>query len=229
MNIERFHHGEFDIEVLPRDGSFIVLAPGLAKGLGYRDSQTMLRAVPEAEKGYALVRTPGGDQRVWHVTEPGFYRVIGQRQTARIKDGYIRDQVDRFQNWVFHDVLPSLRAHGQYTAPVPGNFAEPVVLNWDTAAAHLRQRYGLPIEDAMEMRERLTDAGVLRQSGVPCKEYRDLFWPVGRRFDIHAHALPILAGRVTKELYRLAEAQAGVQTALELDAIGRAALESGGR
>ncbi|MFF4403675.1 hypothetical protein [Streptomyces sp. NPDC001404] len=47
------------------------------------------------------------------------------------------------------------------------------------------------------------------------------------RFDIHAHALPILAGRVTRELYKLAEAQNGVQTALELDAIGRAALERG--
>lgn len=228
MNIERFTDGDFDIEVLPRDGSFIVLAPGLAKGLGHRDARTMLRAVPDGEKGYALVRTPGGDQRVWHVTEPGFYRVIGQRQVSRIKDAYTRDQVDRFQRWVFHDVLPSLRKTGQYAAPVPGNLPEPVVLNWDTAAAHLRQRYGLPIDDAMEMRERLTDAGVLRQSGVPCKEYRDLFWPVGRRFEIHAHALPILAGRVTRELYRLAEAQAGVQTALELDAIERTALAAGG-
>ena len=43
MNIERFHHGEFDIEVLPRDGSFIVLAPGLAKGLGHRDARDMVR------------------------------------------------------------------------------------------------------------------------------------------------------------------------------------------
>lgn len=229
MNIERFHDGEFDIEVLPRDGSFIVLAPGLAKGLGHRDARDMVRNLGDDEKGYASVPTPSGDQRVWYVTEPGFYRIIGQRQTSRIKDAYVRDQVDRFQRWVFHDVLPSLRNTGQYTAPVPGNLPEPVVLNWDTAAAHLRQRYGLPIDDALEMRERLTDAGVLRQSGVPCKEYRDLFWPVGRRFDIHAHALPILAGRVTRELYRLAEAQSGVQTALELDAIGRAALEGGKR
>jgi prophage antirepressor-like protein len=227
VNIERFTNAEFDIEVLPRDNSFIVLAPGLAKGLGYRDAQTMLRSTPDGEKGYALVRTPGGDQRVWHVTEPGFYRVIGQRQISRIKDDFIRDQVDRFQRWVFHEVLPSLRQNGHYSPPVPGNFPEPVVLPWDTAAAHLRQRYGLPIDGAIEMRERLTDAGVLKLTGTPRKEYRDLFWPVGRRFDIHMHALPILAGRVAQELYRLAEAQSGVQTALELDAISRRALESG--
>lgn len=226
MNIERFTNAEFDIEVLPRDNSFIVLASGLARGLGHRDAANMLRSVPDDEKGYSLMSTPA-DQQIWHVTEPGFYRVIGQRQTSRIKDAYVRDQVDRFQRWVFHEVLPSLRAHGHYTPPVPGNFPEPIVLTWETAAAHLRQRYGLPIEDAMELRERLTDAGVLKLTGTPRKEYRDLFWPVGRRFDIHAHALPILAGRVTRELYRLAEAQAGVQTALELDAIGGSALEGG--
>jgi prophage antirepressor-like protein len=229
VNIERFTNAEFDLEVLPRGETFIVLAAGLAKGLAYSSAKDMLRSAPDDEKGWASVPTLGGDQRVWHLTEPGFYRVIGQRQTSRIKNPVIRDQVDRFQRWIFHDVLPSLRAHGHYVAPVPGNFAEPVVLTWESAAAHLRQRYGLPIDDAMELGERLKDAGVLKLTGTPRKEYRDLFWPVGRRFDIHAHALPVLAGRVTRELYRLAEAQAGVQTALELDAIGRAALEGGER
>jgi prophage antirepressor-like protein len=227
MNIERFHQGEFDIEVLPRDGSFIVLAAGLARGLGYRDAHKLVASLPSEDKGYTLTGTPGGDQKVWYVTEPGFYRAIGQRQTSRIKDGYVRDQVDRFQRWVFNDVLPSLRKTGQYSAPVPGNLPEPVVLTLESAAAHLRQRYGLPVEDVTDLANRLKDAGVLKLTGTPCKEYRDLFWPVGRRFDIHAHALPILAGRVTRELYRLAEAQAGVQTALELDAIGRAALTRG--
>jgi prophage antirepressor-like protein len=225
VNIERFTNAEFDIEVLPREGSFIVLAPGLARGLAFAKAADMVRSLPDDEKGCELVRTPGGDQQVWHVTEPGFYRVIGQRQISRIKDTFIRDQVDRFQRWIFHQVLPSLRQQGHYSPPVPGNFPEPTVLTWDTAAAHLRQRYGLPIEDAVEMRERLTDAGVLKLTGTPRKEYRRLFWPVGRRFDIHMHALPILAGRVTRELYRMAEAQAGVQTALELDAINRRALE----
>ena len=234
MNIERFTNAEFDIEVLPRSGSFIVLASGLAKGLGFAEARDMLRSVPDEEKGSetAPIRSANGvEQRrdVQYVTEPGFYRVIGQRQTARIKNDVIRAHVERFQSWIYHDVLPSLRAHGQYTTPVPGNFPEPRTLTWDTAAAHLRQRYGLPVEDAIELIERLKDAGVLKLTGTPCKEFRDLFWPVGRRFDIHEHALPILAGRVTRTLYDLAEAQAGVQTALELDAIGRAALERGAR
>ncbi|WP_424891841.1 BRO-N domain-containing protein [Streptomyces sp. XH2] len=229
MNIEHFTTAEFDIEVLPRNGSFVVLAPGLARGLAYKDARDMLRSIPDDEKGSALVRTPGGNQQVWHLTEPGFYRVIGQRKTGRIRNDAIRKQIERFQRWVFHDVLPSLRKHGHYAPPVPGNLGEPVVLTWEKAAAHLRQRYGLPVDDAVVLRERLTDAGVLKLTGTPRKEFRDLFWPVGSRFDIHAHALPILAGRLTQVLYELAAAQAGVQTALELDAIGRAALEGGQR
>lgn len=226
MNIEHFTNGEFDIEVLPRDDSFIVLAPGLARGLGHRDAQTMLRGVPGEEKGYALVRTPGGDQQVWHLNEPGFYRVIGQRKTGHIKDAYIRDQVERFQHWLYHEVLPALRKHGQYGgSPVPGNFPEPVVLTWEAAAAHLRQRMALPIEDGPDLIARLKDAGVLKLTGTPCKAYRDLFWPVGRRFDVHAHALPVLASHISRALYKLAAAQPGVQTALELDAMSRRVLE----
>ncbi|RLU79256.1 hypothetical protein CTZ27_37055 [Streptomyces griseocarneus] len=224
MNIQRFHSDVGGIEVLPRDGSFVVLAPGLAGGLGHRDARDMVRHLAEDEKGYASVPTPGGSQRVWYVTEPGFYRALGQRQVSRIKNPVIRDRVSGFQRWIWHEVLPSLRAHGQYALPTPGGFGEPVVLTWEKAAAHLRQRYGLPVDDAVALRERLTDAGVLKLTGTPRKEYRDLFWPTGSRHDVHAHALPILAGRLTRVLYELAAAQAGVQTALELDAIGRATL-----
>lgn len=230
MNIERFTNGEFNIEVLPRGESFIVLAPGLAKGLAFKDAFDLVRNMADDEKGSELVRTPGGDQRVWHVTEPGFYRAIGQRQASRIKDGYVRDQVDRFQRWLYHEVLPALRKYGQYGgSPVPGNFPEPVVLAWEVAAAHLRQRYGVPVEDAHDLIARLKDAGVLKLTGTPRKEFRDLFWPVGRRFDVHAHALPVLATRVTTSLKKLGEAQLGVQTALELDAIARRVLEEGGQ
>jgi anti-repressor protein len=108
-NIQLFNNGEFEIRVTPTGDSFIVEAPGLARSLGSRDALTMLRSVPEEEKGYALVRTLGGDQQVWHVTEAGFYRVLGQRQAARIKDPQVRSMVERFQSWVFGEVLPALR------------------------------------------------------------------------------------------------------------------------
>lgn len=115
-SISTFSNGEFSIAVEPHpvDG-FRVQAPGLARALSVNDAWNLLRGVPDEEKGSSLVRTPGGDQQVWYVTEAGFYRVLGQRQTGRIKDPVVRDKVERFQNWIYRDVLPSIRMTGGYS------------------------------------------------------------------------------------------------------------------
>jgi anti-repressor protein len=113
-----FEHSnnEFSVEFLTGDGlAFRVLAPGLAKALGFREAFDLLRMIPDTEKGSELVRTLGGVQTVGFVTESGFYRALGQRQAARIPDDTIREQVERFQSWVYGTVLPSLRT-GQRAA-----------------------------------------------------------------------------------------------------------------
>jgi phage antirepressor YoqD-like protein len=112
--VEHFANAEFDIELIPDGDSFIVKAPGLARGLGFTEARDLVRSIPDSEKGSELVPTPGGNQRVWFVREAGFYRALGQRQTARIKNSDIRDQVERFQSWVFGEVLPALRKQGLY-------------------------------------------------------------------------------------------------------------------
>jgi prophage antirepressor-like protein len=115
-DIQLFNNGEFNLEITPAGDSFIVNAPGLARALGFKDGYDVVRTVPEDEKGSGLVRTLGGEQKVWHVTEAGFYRVLGQRQAARIKNAEIRDMVVRFQKWVFAEVLPAIR-RGELLAP----------------------------------------------------------------------------------------------------------------
>lgn len=120
MSIERFTNGEFDIELLADGDSFKLVASGVAHALGFHAAKDMLRTVPDAEKGWETAPTPGGDQQVWMLKEPGFYRVIGQRQAARVKDPTVRAQVERFQSWVYGEVLPTLRKHGSYSvAPQP--------------------------------------------------------------------------------------------------------------
>ncbi len=115
--ITPFNNGEFQIDMIPDGDSFKVVAPGLAKSLGFAEAATMSRNIPEEEKGSVLVQTPGGSQRVLAVTEAGFYRAIGNRQAARVKDVNIRAQVERFQSWVYGEVLPSIRKTGGYGAP----------------------------------------------------------------------------------------------------------------
>lgn len=113
-----FGNGEFELQVIPEGDTFIVSAPGVARSLGFRDAARLVETIPAAEKGYTTACTPG-DLRTWHLTEAGFYRAIGQRQPARIKDVNVRAQVERFQAWVFGEVLPAIRKNGSYGTPKP--------------------------------------------------------------------------------------------------------------
>ncbi|MFI7114031.1 phage antirepressor KilAC domain-containing protein [Nonomuraea sp. NPDC050227] len=124
--IQLFDNGEFELRIVPDGDSFKVQAPGLARSLGFNEARDMLRTVPEDEKGSEIAPTLGGNQQVWHVSEAGFYRVMGQRQAARIKNDAIRKQVTRFQKWVFGDVLPRLRRGelvAQTRTPIPEDYA----------------------------------------------------------------------------------------------------------
>lgn len=69
-------------------------------GTVYRDG-----GLDDDEKGTAIVSTPGGEQEVLTVNEPGLYRLIFKCRKKVAK---------RFQRWVFHDVLPSIRKTGKY-------------------------------------------------------------------------------------------------------------------
>ncbi len=56
------------------------------------------------EKIYTL--TDGGKQELLFINEPNLYRVIFRSNKQEAKN---------FQDWVFNDVLPSIRKHGTYT------------------------------------------------------------------------------------------------------------------
>ena len=117
MNAIAFTDDRFGLTVLPEGDSFRVLAPALARALGFRDAFRMLESIPDAEKGYTTACTPGGEQRVGYVTEAGFYRAMGQRQAARIADPDSRAMVEAFQSWVYADMIPAIRKHGGYLTP----------------------------------------------------------------------------------------------------------------
>ncbi|USY19691.1 phage antirepressor KilAC domain-containing protein [Nocardiopsis exhalans] len=128
MDLQLFQSDEFELRINPVGDSFTVEAPGLARALGMREAYRLVESIPEEEKGSTLSWTPGGPQKIWHLTEPGFYRAIGQRQASRIKDAEIRAQVERFQSWVYSEVLPAIRRTGRYeVAPalpaVPQSYA----------------------------------------------------------------------------------------------------------
>jgi prophage antirepressor-like protein len=200
--IQVFDNGEFQLRVHPRGETFWVEGPDLARALGFREAHDLVRALPEKYKGSETVRTPGGDQEVWLVSEPGVYKAIGQRQIARIRNDAVRVQVERFQDWMYEEVLPTLRRTGRYEVAqrsrqiLTPRFDEPKTYTWEIAATLIEQRYGMPMT-ALRMRELLRSGGVLRQTGDPKSEYRSRwFWHTGSAWEIHAFAIPQVAQKL---------------------------------
>lgn len=220
-HIETFSNGEFQLHVTQQADTFSVFAEEVAHALGVRDGYTLVRNLANDEKHYVLER----GRQVWHLDEPGLYRVIGQRQSARIKDQDVKAQVDRFQRWLFHEVLPSLRRTGKYVIPGQSevrDFFEPCTLTWDEACALIRQRYGIPM-GANELTRSLRTAGVLKQTGAPRKDWAHAFWFTGSSWNVHPHMVPELTRKVVdvgRELhdFRMLQAQ------LELEGVGSPAI-----
>jgi len=193
-NIQLFDNGEFVLRFTPAGDSFTVPATEVARALGFREAFDLVRSIPEGEKGSELLRTPGGDQRTWYLTEAGFYRAIGQRQPARIRNEVVRDQVARFQTWVYSEVLPSIRRTGGYSTAAL-DLAPPMPYTYDEVCALLSQHYGVALT-VVELTRLLRAGGVLKQNGAPTAKYRHMFWFTGSAFNVHRHVVPQVAFKV---------------------------------
>lgn len=202
-----FTNGEFELPLIAeQDCGFRIYAPLLAKQLGHRDAEVMVRSLETDEKlllkGYANSCTHP-DQRVWYVTEPGFYKVVGQRNINLIKDERVRAAVHRFQRWVFHDVLPAMLRAGHTAGPRPGS-----LWTWDEVASQLRQRYGidyLPSQITMALRA----AGWLKAgSCTPKHSHRNQFWHTGTAYLLYPHMLPELVADLVNTMREIGEPQA---------------------
>ena len=88
-----------------KDGEPMFIAGDVAKILGYGDATHMTRRLEDDEKGLRSVETPGGNQMVNVITEPGLYSAILGSRVPEAK---------AFKRWVTHEVLPALRRDGGY-------------------------------------------------------------------------------------------------------------------
>lgn len=108
------------------DGEAWFVAADVARILGYSATEAMTRSMDADEKGLQNLHTPGGDQRVTVISEPGLYEAILRSRIPSAQE---------FKRWVKHEVLPQIRRTGQYGSALPSTFAEALEL----AAAQARQ------------------------------------------------------------------------------------------
>jgi anti-repressor protein len=106
-----------EIRVVTIDGEPWFVAADVCAALGIANSRDAVSRLDEAEKGVGETDTLGGLQRVTIVSEPGLYRLVMRSN---------RPDAVRFQMWIAHEVLPTIRRAGSYaTAPaLPQTYAD---------------------------------------------------------------------------------------------------------
>lgn len=90
------------------DGNPIFCARDVAVALGYKNPND---AIAKHCKGIAIrypLMTDGGEQMARFITEGDMYRLIASSKL---------ESAQRFETWVFDDVLPTIRKHGMYATP----------------------------------------------------------------------------------------------------------------
>ncbi|MGY1946543.1 BRO-N domain-containing protein [Nocardia asiatica] len=201
-----------DLVLIAHGDTFLVDADALARQLAFGEARDLVRTLADDEK--VLVKPNRQDCRLglisgnveippkgkYYVNEPGFYRVLGQRNVNVIRDESAKLAVYQFQRWVFHEVLPLMTRSGLTVGLRPG-----LAWNWDEISAQIRQRYGLDllpnaITNAMRA------AGWLKTgSCTPKARYAKHFWHSGTAFLLYPYALPELVADMVRTLRGLGD------------------------
>ena len=93
------------VRVVQRDGEPWFVAADVCKALEI--DRTATRRLDDDEKGVHSTHTPGGQQDVTIVNEPGLYTlVLGSR----------KPEAKLFKRWITHEVIPAIRKTGGYIA-----------------------------------------------------------------------------------------------------------------
>lgn len=107
--LQIFKHTEFgELEVVNVEGKPYFPATEVAKVLGYSNPQKAVRDHCK-EKGCMIrsVLTNGGTQQKKYIDEGNLYRLITRSQLP---------EAEKFESWVFDEVLPIIRKTGGYVA-----------------------------------------------------------------------------------------------------------------
>ena len=115
-NIEIFNSVEFgSVRIIEENGNFLFCASDVAKALGYSNIHSALQRHCKGVVKRDTVTSTRGVQALTYIPEGDVYRLIVHSKLP---------SAERFERWVFDEVLPSLRKNGIYiTDPLVKQFA----------------------------------------------------------------------------------------------------------
>ncbi|MFA9593065.1 BRO-N domain-containing protein [Citrobacter telavivensis] len=101
------------VRIAKNGGEPWFVAVDVCAALELTNSRMSLQMLDADEKGVSLIYTPGGNQMMNIVSESGFYKLIARSRKASTPNTFAH----RFSNWVFREVIPSIRKTGSYGVP----------------------------------------------------------------------------------------------------------------
>jgi anti-repressor protein len=168
-----------ELQALTIDGGIWIVAPPLARAIGHRDAADMIRNLDTDEKGTHTMRTPGGEQRVSIVSEAGMYRILATRRAGAARNPQMRERIERFQRWVFHEVIPAA-ARGDLNKgrhEIPQSFADALQLAADQQREIERQQNAIAdLEPRAEQADHFRKADGLHAVASFCNDLQLWAW-----------------------------------------------------
>ena len=124
-NLEIFENPEFgQVRMVEVEGKPFAVGIDVAKALEYANPS---KAVLDHCKGVSKLGIPsaGGVQETNVIPEGDIYRLIS-KAADQSKNPVIKEKAERFESWLFDEVLPSIRANGSYslTKQIPQTLPE---------------------------------------------------------------------------------------------------------
>lgn len=107
--LQIFNNEEFgQVRTVEIDGKPYFVGKDVALALGYKDTVNALKQHCRGVVKHHLVDSKGRKQEVNFISEGDMYRLITHSKL---------ESAERFESWVFDDVLPTLRKTGSYEIP----------------------------------------------------------------------------------------------------------------
>lgn len=105
-NVRIFESEKFGkVRTVNREGGPWFVAADVCRALELSDVSMSLKRLDDDEKGTNPICTPGGEQEMSIINEPGLYALVLSSRKPEAK---------AFKRWITHEVIPSIRKNGAY-------------------------------------------------------------------------------------------------------------------
>ena len=189
-NIEIFKNNEFgEIRTMEQDGKLLFCGSDVAKALGYAIPS---KAINTHCKGVSKMEVPtnGGLQQMLFINEGDIYRLIVNSKLP---------SAEKFERWVFDDVLPAVRKHGLYAKEELMNDPDLFISALQKLKAEKERRKFLELENAqsrqiiceLQPKASYYDLILQNKSVIPVSQIAKDYGMSGKAFNKMLHDLGV--------------------------------------